>query len=114
MSSSLTHDKLVMPNTSIFLYGRLPNCVHGLTCCSKPREMGCMNKYIECYISVAYFSFLFQENGINVTHVQLNVTELRIHPNYSIYVNWSQSLVLGFIPAALLMYFNTKIYLDVR
>ncbi len=44
----------------------------------------------------------------------LNVTELRIMPEYSAYVNWSTSIVLGFVPAVLLMYFNTKIYLDIR
>ncbi len=51
---------------------------------------------------------------MNVTHVALEVTDLRINPAYSVYVNWSQSIVLGFAPAVLLMYFNTKIYLDVR
>lgn len=53
-------------------------------------------------------------DGVNVTHVELAVTALRINPTYSVYVNWSQSIVLGFFPAVLLMYFNTKIYLDVR
>jgi hypothetical protein len=53
-------------------------------------------------------------NGVNVTRVFLNVTELRISPAYSTYANWSQSLVLGFLPTVLLAYFNTKIYLDVR
>ena len=56
----------------------------------------------------------FQIDGINVTHVELEVTDLRIDPGYSVYVNWSQSIVLGFVPAVLLVYFNTKIYLDVR
>ena len=50
----------------------------------------------------------------NVTTAAIDVTDLRIHPTYAIYTNWSQSLVLGFIPAAFLVYFNTKIYLDVR
>ncbi len=53
-------------------------------------------------------------DGLNYTSLRLNVTELRINPSYSIYVNWSQTLVLGLIPAILLIYFNTKIYLDVR
>ena len=44
----------------------------------------------------------------------LNVTEMRINGVYMTYVNWSQSIVLGFIPAVMLMYFNTKIYLDIR
>jgi hypothetical protein len=59
--------------------------------------------------------FEFQgPNGVNVTRVLLNVTEMRMHPHYSTYANWSQSLVLGFLPTVLLAYFNTKIYLDVR
>ena len=51
---------------------------------------------------------------MNVTRVELAVTALRIHEIYSTYVNWSNSIVLGFVPAVLLMYFNTKIYLDIR
>ena len=54
------------------------------------------------------------ESGANVTRVMLNVTEMRINAVYMTYVNWSQSIVLGFIPAVMLMYFNTKIYLDIR
>ena len=50
----------------------------------------------------------------NATHVALNVTEFRINPIYSTYVNWSQSIVLGFVPAVMLIYFNTKIYIDIR
>ena len=53
-------------------------------------------------------------SGVNVTRVLLNVTEMRMSPAYSTYANWSQSLVLGFLPTVLLAYFNTKIYLDVR
>ena len=63
----------------------------------------------------SYISLLRQdESGSNVTTVHLNVTWLRIHPTYSAYVNWSQSIVLGFAPAVMLIYFNTKIYLDIR
>ena len=53
-------------------------------------------------------------NGMNVTHPRLNVTEMRVSGVYMTYVNWSQSIVLGFIPAVMLIYFNTKIYLDIR
>ena len=55
-----------------------------------------------------------QPDEFNVTHVRLNVTELRISPTYSAYDNWSQSIVLGFAPAVMLIYFNTMIYRDVR
>ena len=51
---------------------------------------------------------------MNVTHPMLNVTEMRVSGVYMTYVNWSQSIVLGFIPAVMLIYFNTKIYLDIR
>ena len=53
-------------------------------------------------------------NGANVTRPRLNVTEMRVSGVYMTYVNWSQSIVLGFIPAVMLIYFNTKIYLDIR
>ena len=46
--------------------------------------------------------------------VFLNVTEMRIHPIYSSYVNWSQLIYLGVVPVFLLVYFNTKIYQDIR
>jgi len=61
-----------------------------------------------------YLETVQDELGHNVTSAKLNITALRINPTYAIYVNWSQSLVLGFIPAAFLVYFNLKIYLDVR
>jgi len=68
-------------------------------------------KFFESYVK---FTEEQDENGQNVTKVELDITELRVHPVYSTYDNWSQSLVLGFIPAALLVYFNTKIYQDIR
>ena len=61
------------------------------------------------------FKFHVQDgDGMNVTHPRLNVTEMRVSGVYMTYVNWSQSIVLGFIPAVMLIYFNTKIYLDIR
>ena len=61
------------------------------------------------------YKFHLQDgNGMNVTHPMLNVTEMRVSGVYMTYVNWSQSIVLGFIPAVMLIYFNTKIYLDIR
>ena len=76
----------------------------------------CSKTYISRYFP-AYFKpkLSFQnENGFNETRVHLNITTLRRSHAYSIYANWSQSLVLGFFPAVFLVYFNTKIYLDVR
>jgi len=51
---------------------------------------------------------------LNETVVVLDVTAMRMDPTYSVYVNWSQSIVLGFAPVVLLVYFNSKIYLDIR
>ena len=45
---------------------------------------------------------------------QLDVTDLRIDPYYSAYTNWSRLIVLGIVPFALLVFFNTKIYKDIR
>ena len=57
---------------------------------------------------------VLQRNGVNVTSWQLSVTDMRVSHEYAIYDNWSQTLILGVIPAALLVYFNTKIYQDIR
>ena len=43
----------------------------------------------------------------------LEVAELRTHPVYSAYNNWSRLLVLGIFPFVLLVFFNTKIYNDI-
>ncbi len=38
------------------------------------------------------------------------MTELRKNPHYAIYYNnWTRLLVLGIIPAAMLIYFNYKV-----
>ncbi len=44
---------------------------------------------------------------------ELHVAELRTHPAYSAYNNWSRLIVLGIIPFTLLVFFNTKIYKDI-
>ena len=56
----------------------------------------------------------FQDNGVNITTAYVDITWLRRHRHYQTYLNWSQSLVLGFIPVALLIYFNGRIYQDIR
>lgn len=45
---------------------------------------------------------------------ELHVAELRTHPAYSAYHNWSRLIVLGIVPFVLLVFFNTKIYKDIR
>merc|ERR1719458_1043172 len=42
--------------------------------------------------------------------VFLEVAEMRTHPVYTVYNNWSRLLVLGIIPFLLLVFFNTKIH----
>ena len=45
----------------------------------------------------------------------LMVTELRLDPSYAIYYNnWTRLAVLGIIPAVMLVFFNAKIYQDIR
>ena len=44
---------------------------------------------------------------------RLEVAELRTHPTYTAYHNWSRLLVLGVVPFVLLVFFNTKIYKDI-
>ena len=45
----------------------------------------------------------------------LAVTDLRLNPDYAIYYNnWARLAVLGIIPAVMLVFFNTKIYQDIR
>ena len=57
-------------------------------------------------------SIPFWSNGSNP---QLGPTDLRMHPDYTIfYNNWARIIVLGVIPTALLIFFNTKIYQDIR
>ena len=46
--------------------------------------------------------------------VRLEVAALRTHPIYSAYNNWSRLIVLGIMPFTLLVFFNTKIYEDIR
>ena len=46
--------------------------------------------------------------------VELQVAALRTHPIYSAYNNWSRLIVLGILPFLLLVFFNTKIYEDIR
>lgn len=45
----------------------------------------------------------------------LEVTDFRKNPNYAIYYNnWTRLIVLGIIPFCLLVYFNSKIYKDIK
>lgn len=50
----------------------------------------------------------------NETIAVLNYTAFRVHPTYARYVNWSKLLVQGILPVTLLIFFNKKIYCDVK
>ena len=46
---------------------------------------------------------------------QIGITPLRNNPYYTIYyINWIRFFILGIIPTVLLIYFNYKIYKDVK
>ena len=46
---------------------------------------------------------------------EIDVTELRKNPTYAIYYNcWARIIVTGLIPIVLLIYFNYKVYKDVK
>ena len=47
-------------------------------------------------------------------NVELDVTEFRTNPIYSINFNWFRFISIGIIPFLLLVYFNTQIYIDIR
>merc|ERR1719322_1093261 len=45
----------------------------------------------------------------------LQVTDFRLDPDYAIYYNnWTRLAILGIIPAVMLVFFNAKIYQDIR
>ena len=53
------------------------------------------------------------QNGTEI--VELAVTELRKNPDYTIYYsNWTRLLGIGCIPFAMLIWFNLKIYKDIK
>ena len=58
---------------------------------------------------------LIHDNHTELTYYEarLEVAELRTHPIYSAYNNWSRLLILGIVPFTLLVFFNTKIYNDI-
>lgn len=69
-------------------------------------------KFFEARIS---YEAILEANTTNVIAYEplLEVAEIRTHPIYSAYNNWSRLLILGIIPFILLVFFNTKIYNDI-
>ena len=53
------------------------------------------------------------QNGTEI--VELAVTELRKNPDYTIYYsNWTRLLGIGCLPFVMLIWFNLKIYQDIK
>ncbi|XP_040563468.1 FMRFamide receptor [Lepeophtheirus salmonis] len=50
----------------------------------------------------------------NSTTLKIGVTKMRLSPAYSTYITLSEFFVLGVIPVLLLVYFNGKIYRDIK
>jgi hypothetical protein len=51
---------------------------------------------------------------VNVTRATVNHTAFRVHPTYARYITWSKLVVQGVVPVILLIFFNKKIYRDVK
>ena len=57
----------------------------------------------------------FDEKSEDPDKPHLAVTNFRLNPDYAIYYNnWTRLAILGIIPAVLLIFFNAKIYQDIR
>ena len=75
-----------------------------------------ISKFFE--ITIVYVE---SEGNIEVTNgttvglkPQLKVTDLRRDPTYSISLNWFRFITVGVIPFLLLIFFNFKIYMDIK
>jgi len=87
-------------------------------------ESASFRRLLKYVIPVITFAFTFNipkfmEAEINYDEESgepmLGPSNLRIDPNYTIYYNnWARIAVLGVIPTVMLVFFNTKIYQDIR
>ena len=93
-------------------------------------ERASFRRFLKYVVPVITFSFAFNipkfmeaeiiyNANYSATHDPnepiLSVSDLRRNPDYTIYYNnWTRIAFLGIIPTALLIFFNTKIYQDVR
>lgn len=71
-----------------------------------------VTKFFE--IEIHYIEMHNTETNTNVSKPVLNVTDFRMDPTYSIYFNWFRFGSLGVIPFVLLVFFNFRIYMDIR
>ena len=56
----------------------------------------------------------YYDHDKNLTVIFVNYTSIRVDPTYSFYVNWSRLLVQGVFPVFLLIFFNKRIYCDIK
>lgn len=112
-------------NIPKFLEARIGYELTGPTNQSRVIEVnhGMYNGSVAVFIDGSYYK-LEHGQGVNHTVDQLKelfevpvveVTELRREPAYAIYYNnWTRLLILGIIPAIMLVYLNYKIYKDIK
>ena len=67
-------------------------------------------RFFEAKVEYEYALDPATNETVNYTVIGPLPTDLRTHPIYTAYFNWSRLIVLGIIPFVLLVYLNTKIY----
>ena len=67
-------------------------------------------RFFEAKVEYDYVLDPATNETVNYTVIGPLPTDLRTHPIYTAYFNWSRLVVLGIIPFVLLVYLNTKIY----
>ncbi|TRY77346.1 hypothetical protein TCAL_17433 [Tigriopus californicus] len=71
-----------------------------------------VTKFFE--IEIHYVDMPNSDTNTTISKPVLNITEFRMNPTYSIYFNWFRFGSLGVIPFVLLVFFNFRIYMDIR
>lgn len=71
-------------------------------------------RFFEAKVEYDYVLDPATNETVNYTVIGPLPTDLRTHPIYTAYFNWSRLVVLGIIPFVLLVYLNTKIYQDIK
>ncbi|XP_040577698.1 uncharacterized protein [Lepeophtheirus salmonis] len=69
-------------------------------------------KFFEAKI---YYEKVIDDGNTTFSYIpRVGVAEMRTHPIYIVYHNWGRLIVLGIIPFGLLVFFNYKIFKDIR
>ncbi|CAB4057254.1 TAAR [Lepeophtheirus salmonis] len=62
-----------------------------------------------------YYEKVIDDGNTTFSYIpRVGVAEMRTHPIYIVYHNWGRLIVLGIIPFGLLVFFNYKIFKDIR